>query len=112
MKEITPGVCFLILLSHSLLDMLCTLDPATHGVMLFWPFHDYRFGWPVLVPLYRLFAESPFSVQGALRFIFLEVMLAVPLWVIGRLLGKVTAKLTTDTDRLAALFGQRVSRSA
>ncbi len=89
LEEFTPGVCFLVLLSHGLLDLLCTDDAARHGVMLFWPFSDHRTGWPVLVPLYRLFAESPFSPEGAALFTLLELGLAVPLWICGRLLRKV-----------------------
>ncbi len=80
LKSLAPGVFFVVLISHSLLDILCTADAADHGVMLFWPVSDLRIGWPVLVPLYRQFAESPFSWPGSLRFTVLELLLAGPLW--------------------------------
>jgi len=70
----------LILLSHGAIDMLCTSDAADHGVMLFWPASSYRAGVPVLVPVYLLVANSPFSPEGALRFLFLESFMAWPLW--------------------------------
>ncbi len=66
--------------------MLCTADVADHGVMLLWPVITERWGWAALVPLYRLFADSPFSLSGALRFTLLETLLAAPLWGMGRLL--------------------------
>ena len=96
LKELTPAVCFLVLFSHALLDMLCTREAAEHGVMLFWPLTDHRIGWPVLVPLYELFAESPFSAEGTLRFTLLEVVLAVPLWMCGRLLWKGMRLVSND----------------
>ncbi len=84
--RLSPRAVFAVYLSHPLLDMLCTADAADHGVMLLWPLSFERFGWAVLVPIYRLFAESPFSAAGALRFTLLEVLLAAPLWVSGRML--------------------------
>ncbi len=78
--ELSPFLVFCVYLSHPLLDLLCTADAADHGVMLLWPLSTERFGWAVLVPLYQQFAVSPFSLQGALRFTLLEVLLAVPLW--------------------------------
>ena len=75
----------MLLASHSVVDLACTADVMDHGVELFWPLLDVRLGWPVLVPLYRLFAESPFSLQGALLFTFLELMLALLLWFLMRL---------------------------
>lgn len=86
-RRASAGLCFLVLFSHSFLDMLCTVDVIDHGVMLFWPFADHRLGWPILVPLYRFFGETPFSPQGAFRFTLLELLLAGPLWICGRKLG-------------------------
>ena len=80
LKVISPLLVFLILLSHGFIDMLCTSDVLDHGVAFFWPFSDYRMGWPILVPLYLFFGSSPFSVAGAIRFTLLELLLAVPLW--------------------------------
>ena len=54
--------------------------------MLLWPFTNTRFGWPVLVPLYRLLADSPFSLRGAALFTLLEILLAWPLWMLGQTL--------------------------
>ena len=84
LKAIPPVLIFAILLSHSLVDVLCTADALDHGVVFFWPLSDYRLGWPILVPLYLWFGSSPFSVTGALRFTLLEMLLAVPLWLLTR----------------------------
>ncbi len=84
LRRVSAGVFFAVLASHAVLDMMCTSDAADHGVQLFWPFATERFGWPVLVPLYRLFAESPFSIEGALRFTALEIILAGFLWLAAR----------------------------
>ncbi len=84
LKRVSVWVFFAVLASHAVLDMMCTSDAADHGVQLFWPFASARLGWPVLVPLYRLFAESPFSLEGALRFTALEILLAVFLWMAAR----------------------------
>lgn len=62
LRSVTPTLFLVVLLSHSALDVICTADAVYHGVMLFWPFVHYRVGWPILVPLYRLFASSPFSL--------------------------------------------------
>ncbi len=85
LKEVSPQLVFVLLASHSVVDLACTADVMDHGVELFGPLLDVRLGWPVLVPLYRLFAESPFSLQGALLFTFLELMLALLLWFLMRL---------------------------
>ncbi len=79
-RWISPRLFFAALASHLVVDMLCTADRFDHGVMLFWPVSEIRLGWPVLVPLYRLVAESPFSVRGAILFTGLEFALAWPLW--------------------------------
>ncbi len=83
-KEVSPAIVFMVLVSHGFLDLVCTLDPSHHGVMLLWPLSDTRWGWSVLVPIYQQFGDSPFSVEGALRFTALEMVLAVPLWLFGR----------------------------
>ena len=85
LQQVSPRLLLAVLLSHSLLDMLCTADSFDHGVMFFWPFDQYRMGWPVLVPLYQVFAPSPFTISGALQFTLLEAVLMVPLWAIARL---------------------------
>lgn len=92
--QVSPALFVVVLSTHSLMDLLCTADAADHGVMLFWPFSDQRFGWSVLVPLYRLFAESPFTLPGALRFTLLELALAVPLWA-----GTLAVRLGIDGTR-------------
>lgn len=79
LQGISPTLFLAVAASHSLLDLLCTADAADHGIMLFWPVSQVRLGWPVLVPIYRLLAESPFSVTGALWFTGLELLLALPL---------------------------------
>ncbi len=89
LKAVSPGLVLAVLASHAALDLLCTADAADHGVQLFWPFWDGRYGWAVLVPLYRAFAESPFSLLGALRFTLLEILLAAPLWAAGFALRRV-----------------------
>lgn len=76
---------FAAVASHGVLDLLCTADAADHGVMIFWPLSQTRFGWPVLVPFYRLVGNSPFSVEGFLSFTVLEMSLAGPLWLFGRM---------------------------
>lgn len=81
-NRISPLLVFVIVASHAVLDFACTLDVADHGVMFFWPWSDYRIGWAILVPLYLVFGDSPFSWSGALRFSLLEVLLAVPLWLV------------------------------
>lgn len=78
--RLSPWLVLAVYASHSLLDLLCTADIADHGVMIFWPFSLERFGGPILVPLYRNFAESPFSLAGATLFTVLELMLAPMLW--------------------------------
>lgn len=88
LKDISSVLFFAVLMSHGLIDLLCTLDAADHGVMLFWPFSEARFGWPVLVPLYLLFADSPFTPGGALRFTLLELLLAAPLFFLARTLRR------------------------
>jgi membrane-bound metal-dependent hydrolase YbcI (DUF457 family) len=84
LSHLPPSLFFLVLVSHGLLDLLCTADAADHGVMLFWPVSTSRWGWPVLVPLYQQFGDSPFTVQGALRFTGLELLLSPLLWLLGR----------------------------
>ena len=84
LKAISPFLVFAVLLSHSFVDMLCTADVLDHGVVFFWPLSDYPMGWPALVPLYLFFGSSPFSLAGALRFTFLEMLLALPLWLLVR----------------------------
>ena len=84
LKTISPALVFAELLSHSFVDMLCTADGLDHGVVFFWPLSNYRMGWPALVPLYLLFGSSPFSLGGALRFTLLEILLALPLWLLVR----------------------------
>ena len=103
-RDLSPQFCFLVLLSHSLLDMACTADSRDHGVMLFWPLLDSRLGWPLLVPLYQLFAESPFSPVGAFRFSLLELLLAIPLWAGGRLFAQGARICTSYPRRLWILF--------
>jgi len=83
----SAGLVLLALLSHSLVDMICTADAADHGVMLFWPFSEIRLGWPLVVPLYARFSESPFSAQGAFRFTMLEIVLAPIYWGSAAVLG-------------------------
>ncbi len=73
-------------LSHIFIDLLCTLDRADHGLVLFWPISEQRWGWAVLVPLYQLVAETPFTLRGAAGFTLLEVVLAYPLWKTGSFL--------------------------
>ena len=85
LKEVSPQLVFVLLASHSLVDLACTADVVDHGVELFWPLLDVRLGWPLLVPLYRVFAESPFSLEGACLFTFLELILALLLWLLIRL---------------------------
>jgi len=85
MKALSFVLVFWILLSHGFIDMICTADAADHGVMLLWPLSTARLGWPVLVPLYRTLGDSPFSLEGALRFTGLEIVLAAPLWWLTRL---------------------------
>ncbi len=82
--DLSARTFFAVLISHALLDLLCTEDPLDHGVMLFWPLSDARLGWSVLVPLYLEFAESPFTLPGALRFTLVEFALALPLWGLSR----------------------------
>lgn len=84
LQTVSSALIFLVLFSHSLVDMICTADVADHGVMLFWPFSRYRSGWPILVPLYLVFGSSPFSLGGAFRFTLLEIILATPLWFTAR----------------------------
>jgi len=84
LSEVPPSLFFLVLASHGLLDLLCTMDAADHGVMLFWPVSSARWGWAVLVPLYQQFGDSPFTILGALRFTALELLLAPLLWLLGR----------------------------
>ncbi len=84
LRAISPVLIFFVVVSHSLVDMLSTADALDHGVVFFWPFSDYRMGWPILVPLYLWFGPSPFSVVGALQFTLLEVLLAAPLWLLTR----------------------------
>ena len=85
LKEVSPQLVFVLLASHSAVDLACTSDVVDHGVELFWPLLDVRLGWPLLVPLYRVFAESPFSLEGALLFTLLELILALLLWLLIRL---------------------------
>ncbi len=82
LNELSPKLVFVLLASHSVVDMACTADVADHGVELFWPVLDLRLGWPLLVPLYRVFAESPFSVKGAVLFALLEAFLGLLLWLL------------------------------
>lgn len=80
LKSVSSLLVFSAVLSHALVDLMCTANVTDHGVMLFWPLSESRMGWPILVPLYLVFAASPFSLQGALRLTLLEVVLALPLW--------------------------------
>ncbi len=80
LNELSPKLVFVLLASHSVIDLACTADVVDHGVQLFWPLLDVRLGWPLLVPLYRVFAESPFSLKGAVLFTLLEAILALLLW--------------------------------
>ena len=84
LQTVSFGLVFLVVASHGFLDMLCTADATDHGVMLFWPLTEHRLGWPVLVPLYRLFASTPFTVRGFVLFTFLEVLLVISLWLLLR----------------------------
>ena len=86
-QRFSAGLVLVASLSHSLVDMICTADAADHGVMLFWPFHQLRLGWPLVVPLYAWFSESPFSVEGAFRFTVLEIVLAPLYWGSAALIG-------------------------
>jgi membrane-bound metal-dependent hydrolase YbcI (DUF457 family) len=86
-KAITPALFFTVLVSHCLVDLVCVQDPLDHGIMIFWPLSEVRLGWPVMVPLYLTFGDSPFSVEGALRFSALELILAAPLWAVSRTLS-------------------------
>lgn len=88
LKSVSGFLFFSVLISHSLLDLLCTADPSSHGIMLLWPFSQIRLGWPVLVPLYLEFADSPFTLSGALRFTWLELWLSLPLWISARGLSR------------------------
>ncbi len=82
LNELSPKLVFVLLASHSVVDLACTADVADHGVELFWPVLDLRLGWPLLVPLYRVFGESPFSLKGAVLFTLLELILALLLWLL------------------------------
>lgn len=88
LSQISASLFFLVLVSHGLIDLLCTADAYDHGVMLFWPVSTSRWGWSVLVPLYQQFGESPFTLQGALRFSGLELLLAPLWWLLGRAAGE------------------------
>jgi membrane-bound metal-dependent hydrolase YbcI (DUF457 family) len=88
LSAVSGTLFFAVLGSHAVLDMLCTADRLDHGVMLFWPVSDLRLGWPVLVPLYSYFGESPFSPGGFLRFTALEVLLAPLLWLTARVVWR------------------------
>lgn len=88
LKCVSPLLFLAVLSSHSLYDMLCTADASDHGVMLFWPLVDDRFGWPIFVPLYRVFADSPFTWSGAAAFTLLECLLAWPFWRASRLMTR------------------------
>ncbi|MEE8349695.1 MAG: metal-dependent hydrolase [Acidobacteriota bacterium] len=81
LKALSPALVGAVLLSHGFLDMLCTSDALDHGVVFFWPLSNYHMGWPILVPLYQWFGTSPFSLDGAIRFTLLELLLAAPLWI-------------------------------
>ena len=87
---------FAAVISHGLYDMLCTADAADHGVMLLWPASDWRLGWPILVPLYRLVGETPFSLAGAAGFTLLEAIMAWPLWRLSRTLSNGIRRLKGD----------------
>ncbi|GAB4109361.1 MAG: hypothetical protein Kow001_09410 [Acidobacteriota bacterium] len=91
---VSGPLVFAVLASHGAIDLLCTADAADHGVMWFWPLDTTRFGWPVLVPLYRLLADSPFTAGGALLFTLLELVLAGPLWIGGRVCRDLCRRLT------------------
>ena len=82
LNQLSPRLVFVLLASHSVIDLACTADVVDHGVQLFWPLLDVRLGWPLLVPLYRVFAESPFSLEGAVLFTLLEAILALLLWLL------------------------------
>jgi membrane-bound metal-dependent hydrolase YbcI (DUF457 family) len=84
MRAVSAVTVFLVVASHAVVDLLCTADALDHGVMLFWPFSELRVGWPVLVPLYQLLAETPFSVWGIVAFTLVESMMAPLLWAMGR----------------------------
>lgn len=102
-RLISPGLFFAVLASHSVIDLLCTADRFDHGVMLFWPLSDVRLGWPVLVPLYRLLGESPFSLQGAILFTALEAALAWPFWKIAQTVAELGRQLHRAVNRKARL---------
>ncbi len=87
-------VVFAVLASHGAIDLFCTANAADHGVMWFWPLDATRFGWPVLVPVYRVLADSPFTAGGALLFTLLELVLAGPLWMGGRACRHLCQRLT------------------
>lgn len=93
LQEISGLLFFSVLASHGFLDLFCTADAADHGVMVFWPLSTARYGWPGLVPLYLSFADSPFSLQGTLRFTFLELLLAPLLWSTARLLRRASSRV-------------------
>ncbi len=92
--SISGPLVFLVLASHGAIDLLCTADAADHGVMWLWPLDTTRYGWPVLVPIYRRLAESPFTAGGALLFTLLEAVLAGPFWAGGRACRHLYERLT------------------
>ncbi|HUG43893.1 MAG TPA: metal-dependent hydrolase, partial [Acidobacteriota bacterium] len=100
LRGISAPLFLAVLMSHGLIDLLCTADAEAHGVMLFWPFADWKLGWPVLVPLYQFFAEDPFSPVGAAWFTFVELFLAAPLWLAART-GRNAADSAAKKLRLA-----------
>ena len=103
LRKVSPGLFFSVLISHSILDLLCTSDAADHGVAILWPFIDTRYGWPVLVPLYLQFANSPFSLIGAVKFTTLELLLAGPLFF---LTGMMRISFLHAVNRLKNLSSQ------
>lgn len=86
LQNLTAPLFLAVLSSHGLLDLLCTADTFEHGVMLFWPLSSERYGWEVLVPLYRALAPDPFSGTAVFLFSLLELALAPFLFLSGRFL--------------------------
>ncbi|HEY2932498.1 MAG TPA: metal-dependent hydrolase [Acidobacteriota bacterium] len=75
-------VIYLVLLSHLFLDFFCVASVARHGETLLWPFSREPFGYEsFLVPLYRRFGGEPNSLQVAIPYTLLELVLWSPVTV-------------------------------
>lgn len=99
LRRISAPLFFAVLMSHAAIDLLCTADAADHGVMLFWPFSDLKLGWPVLVPLYEIFAEDPFSLSGAAWFTLVELAISPLLWLVARTLRGAADSMVNSLPR-------------